>query len=200
MFYDIIMKKIVLVTILCASIAALFACSRTPSARKVVQAYQAAINSGSVDSLVALFSSDARVEYVGMAPPLWGSEALRGRAEYDRALNAAFTIAISSTHRDTVFAAVSENNDWLKKAGLQPNEYSIFYFVVRAGKITNIHAELSETSINQLNVIMSELIPWAMQNKPDEFEKLNSDSYMFNAQNARLSMEILDAWSQIRNL
>jgi hypothetical protein len=88
-----------------------------------------------------------------------------------------------------------ESNDWIRIAALSPYEYTSYAFVIQAGKIKHIRAELSESSIAQINDLMRNLIPWAQENMPEVLHSLQGDgSFEFNSQNARHMMALLEAW------
>jgi hypothetical protein len=170
-------------------------CSQTPSRKEVVAAYEAAQNEKNIDSLLILMDDNIRADFVGMGPQLHGKDEMRGKARYDSILNSFVTINITASRRDTIFTEVSENNTWLIEAGLPPNTYKSYIFLIGGGKIKGIRTELSDSSIERVNEIMGELIPWAQQNRPDEYGRLVSDElFMFSPENANLSLSILRDW------
>jgi hypothetical protein len=188
------MKKITVLLSIALALLIVPACSRVPSPKKVVKAYQAAHNAGDVDSVMALIYPDSRADFAGMGPSLWGPDELRGKAAYDSALHSQYTLAVQRTAGDTVFLDATENNDWLKGAGLPPFKFAKFYLVIKEGKIHYLRAELDNPSIDRFNGVMSSVIPWAEENRPTEFNRLTSELYLFSAENARVSMAILRDW------
>jgi hypothetical protein len=188
------MKKNNLLLLISLAIVISLACSRTPSPRKVVEAYQTAHNSGDVDSVMALIYPDARADFAGMGPSLWGPDELRGKAAYDSALHAQYSLIALKTVGDTIFVNATESNDWLQAAGVPANKFAKFYFVIKDAKIRYIRAELDDASIDNINGVMSSLIPWAEENRPDEFNRLTSELYLFSAESARQSILLLSAW------
>jgi hypothetical protein len=188
------MKKLTISLMIILGLSIVVGCSRIPSPKKVVQAYQAAHNAGNVDSVMALIYPDTRADFAGMGPALWGPDELRGKAAYDSALHSQYTLNIRNTAADTVFLDAAESNDWTTAAGLPPFKFKNFYLVIREGKIRYIYAELDDASVDRFNGVMSELIPWAMENRADEFDRLSSELFMFSAERARLSLDLLGYW------
>jgi ketosteroid isomerase-like protein len=188
------MKKLTLVLIMLAGLSIVFGCSRVPSPKKVVQAYQAAHNAGDVDSVMALIYPDTRADFAGMGPVLWGPDELHGKAAYDSVLHSQYTLTIQKTIADSVFLDATESNDWTTEAGLPPFKFAIFCMVIRDGKIRYFHAVLDDASVDRFNGVMSQLIPWAMENRPADFEKMSSDLFLFSAARAQLSLDLLRGW------
>jgi hypothetical protein len=175
----------------------LLACSRGPSGKDIVKAYESASNAHQIPSLLSLFSDDAQIQFTGMEIPLSGTAAIAEKARYDSTLNNVIRFTITRTKRDTVFASAMETNKWLTAAGQSSSFYSTVAFVVVNGKIKNLHADLSDSSVTAINNIMGALIPWAQANEPNKLNQLLSDgAFLYTAQSAALSLELLGDWRQ----
>ncbi len=178
-----------------AAFGALLSCSRAPSRAEVVKAYEAAVNAADIDSMLSLVTDNTIVEVVGMAGAIEGHERIRAKAEYDSALQSNLAITILETRKDTVFCHAMEANAWTREAGLPPNEYTSYAFTIRVGKITEIRAELSESTIARVNEIMARLIPWAQENQPQALDSLMAgDEFTFSAKSAHMMMALLQDW------
>jgi hypothetical protein len=188
-----------ILSILIAILVAL-ACSRVPAQKKIVEAYCNAFNSGNISALMALCSPDIRTEFVGMGPALSGKEELSGKAEYDTTLKAKITLTIVRSKRDSVICTGQETNEWHTQAGLPPNDYSKVTFIIKDNNtITELRFELSDSSVERINEVMQELIPWAMENRPDEYARIVSDETpFFSPAKARDALYILQEWHRIR--
>jgi hypothetical protein len=187
----------VLIIISLSAPIALLSCSRAPSRAEVVKSYAAAVNSSDVDSLLSLFTDDAIVGFRGMGPQLVGLEERRAKAQYDSAMHSHLTITIASSRKDTVYCRVTETNDWTREAGLPPYEYSSFMFVIKAGKIAGLQAELADSTVAQINGVMSLIVPWAQENMPEMLDSLMAGGeFAFRAENARLMMLLLREWRE----
>ena len=188
------MKKINLSLAIIIGLAIAFGCSRVPSPKRVVQAYQAAHNAGDVDSVMALIYPDTRADFAGMGPSLWGPDELRGKAAYDSALHSQYILNIQKTAADTVFLDATESNDWTVEAGIPPFKFKSFYLVIKDGKIHYIYAELDDASVDNFNGVMSQLIPWASENRAADFDKMSSELFLFSAARAKLTLDLLKDW------
>jgi hypothetical protein len=176
-------------------IAAILACSRGPSEKAVIAAYEQAFNSHAVDSLSVLFGDSIQVEFVGMGPILTSKEILVDKARYDSVLDAHVTVNIGRLANDTVFASAVETNKWLSRAGLPPSVYSSLMFVISNGRITDLQAQLSDSSVTAINNVMQDLISWAQSNEPDKLnELLPQGTFSYSINTANLSLELLRDW------
>jgi ketosteroid isomerase-like protein len=181
--------------ILIAAALALLSCSRAPSRTEVVKSYETAVNSADIDSLLSLFAVNAVVEVVGMGGPLRGREEIRAKAKYDSALHVDLALTVLETRKDTVFCQALEANDWTREAGLPPHDYSSYWLAIRAGEITRIRAELSETAITGVNEVMARVIPWAQENRPGALDSLMAGGeFDIGAESANLMMALLREW------
>lgn len=170
-------------------------CSRPPSRADVARAYQGAVDASDIDSLLSLFADDAIVEFVGFTSAMHGKEALRGKAEYDSALNVRLALTVMETRKDTVFCSAVETNGWAQEAGLPSYVYPSYFIVIRAGKITHLRADLDPATIARLNELMGILLPWAEQNRPEALAELTSaGEFTFNARSAEIMMRLLRDW------
>jgi hypothetical protein len=180
--------------------AALLACSRESSKRAVIEVYEQTFNAHRVDSLLALFSADAEVEFAGMGPVLTGKSMIADKARYDSVLAAHIKIDIDHINRDTVFATAVETDKWLSRAGLPPSVYSPIMFVISGGKITDLQAELTDSSVTAINHVMQGLIPWAQANEPDKLNQLIPQGvFSYGIKSANLSLELLKDWQNRRS-
>jgi hypothetical protein len=180
-------------------------CSRGPSPAKVMRAYESAVNSHNINSIVNCYSDDIVFEMPGVGPPIFGKDAVRGLAEYDSVLNTNWSITIGRIKHDSVFCGIRESNDWLSAARLSSsiqtpawaNFYSPSVFVVRNGKIESAMISLSDSSISHLNEIMSSLVPWAQQNRPEEYASMISDgAFVYSGKNAQTILVLLKEWKE----
>jgi hypothetical protein len=191
-------RSIVLSTAIVISLL-LLGCSTERAKIAVVAEYEQTFDKHQIDSLLSLFSDDAEVEFVGMGPVLTGKEMIAEKARYDSVLDAQITIHIDLVKRDTVFATAVETDNWLSRAGLPPSVYSPVMFVISKGKITDLQAQLSDSSVTAINHIMQNLIPWAQSNEPDKLnELLPQGAFSYSVKSANLSLELLKDW-QNRN-
>lgn len=173
------------------------ACSQRASREEVVMAYEASSNSHDIDSLLALYADDIRVEKIGMGPPLEGKEALRDLAEYDAALRTTLAVSLGGTGKDTLFCRIVETNDWLETVGLMSIQYDPVYFVIRGGKIEIIRAELSQESIESVNKVMSSLLPWARENYQGELESMMpSGVFTYDKGSAEKILMLASRWRE----
>jgi hypothetical protein len=179
---------------------AFLSCSNSPSRTEVVKAYQAAVKSADIDSILSLFADDAVVEVFGMGRPLQGRNEIRSKAEYDSALHCDLSLTILESRKDTVFCQGLESNDWTRELELPPYDYSSFAFVIRAGKIVRLRAELSEQTVAGINNVMTRLIPWAQEKRPAILDSLMAHGgFAFSVDSARLMMALLGEWRGARS-
>ncbi len=173
----------------------LLGCSTEKAKIAVVTEYEQTSDKHQIDSLLSLFSDDAQVEFVGMGPVLTGKSMIAEKARYDSVLDAQITIHVDQVERDTVFATAVETDKWLNQAGLPPSVYSPVMFVISKGKITDLQAQLSDSSVAAINHIMQGLIPWAQSNEPDKLnELLPQGAFSYSVKSASLSLELLKDW------
>ncbi len=178
----------------------LLACSLGPSRKEIVKEYEKASNAHQIDSLVALFSDNAQIEFVGMSPAFVGKESLAGKARYDSTLNDQITLTINRIKRDTAYAIANEKNLWLSQAGLTHGATLSMAFVIKKGKITALRAEMSDSSLRIINDTMSSLIPWAQQYQPEKLSRLMTNgAFVYGAESARLSLTLLNEWASQRS-
>jgi hypothetical protein len=171
---------------------ALFSCSRAPSRNEVIGSFESAVNAANTDSLLSLFAEKAEVDYVGMGQTLYGKDEIRGKAACDSALHARLILTILRSHKDTVFAQATETNDWTIEAGLSPLSYSSFDFVIKAGQITWLRAELADSSVMAINQVMERLIPWAQKNRPVALDELLGGD--FSAEKGSMMAALFRDW------
>ena len=180
-----------------SALFAFLSCSRAPSRAEVVKSYAAAVNFSNIASLLSLFTDDAVIDFRGMGSPMRGVEERRAKAQYDSAIHSQVTISITTSKKDTIYCRTTEINDWTREAGLPPYDYSSFLFVIKAGKIALLQTELADSTVVQINGVMSLIIPWAQENRPELLDSLMAGGeFAFGARNARLMMVLLKEWRQ----
>jgi ketosteroid isomerase-like protein len=171
----------------------LFACSTdsTELACKYAQVY----NTHHVENIVALYANDAVFEVVGQFS-LSGEDQVRNITKYDSVLNIQMSIDNLETSGDTVFCDLTETNDWLKTAGIGQAKYEVM-FVFDKGLIKYLQAKSKPETEHDFAQVLSPMMTWAIeQDLPVLKELMPEGKFVYNAENARKTLNLLRLWNE----
>ena len=173
----------------------ILSCSFKPSPKKVVEDYVRAYNTHRVDDIMALYSDDILFEITGFGLSVSGKESVKGIAEYDSVLNTILTLSDISVNGDTVFCSLTENNDWCKAAEIPAAYYPKTTFIVKNYKISQIHAEIADSSLENFEGVLDYFVHWGNENYPDKMRRMAPDGiFIYNAENGETMVSMLREW------
>ncbi len=179
----------------CTMLVAALSCSQAPSIRHVLEKYADLLSSHQIDELMKLYSDDIKFDIPSFDMHLSGKSALRGVAEYDSVLNTEMTLNDITSVGDTAFCEIVETNDWMEAAGISSAVYPRALFVVTDGRISQVMAELSDSSAAEFSRVLSQFVPWAEENHPREMARMMPGGrFIYNAQNGQTVVGILRQW------
>ncbi|MCK6579510.1 MAG: hypothetical protein L6Q98_15560 [Anaerolineae bacterium] len=167
------------------------------SALNVVRNYQTLHNSGQIEAVMDLFTSNTAFELVGQGT-LRG-QTLRAIHEYDIGINSRLAFINCEIEANVVTCQAVEFNDWLEAAGLQPVLYTSSIIMVDDARITRMSATMSAESAQAIGETLRVFIPWLMENHPNAATSLfGSDGmFIYSQANGELIVQLLQEWRAI---
>jgi hypothetical protein len=172
-------------------------CTKSPSPEDVVGEFVDAFNEHDVTRQLEMFTDSIVFDIPRMSAHFVGKEAQLPIAEYDTALHAEMTLTNVKTVSDTLFCSITETNDWLEAADIASAYYPESYFVVDNDKISYIHAEPADSTVDRISEVLSSFVPWAYKNHPEEMSQLMSNGrFVYSGANGTLVVALLRAWDK----
>lgn len=176
--------------------AIIVACAIQPSPEKTVRDYEKASNAHDIDAVMRLVSDE--IKFV-IEPIIYisGEIEMRGIAEYDSALNSTLAISNLLIKGDTVYCAMTEDNQWHREAGIGPAYYPEAMFIISGGRIAYMKAEFADSSIQKIENITNAFFPWLKASYPSNAaELLPHGKFVYNRANAVTFLEMLREWRE----
>jgi hypothetical protein len=172
-------------------------CTKSPSPEDIVGEFVDAFNEHDVTRQMEMFSDSIVFDIPRMSVHFVGKEAQLPIAEYDTALHAEMTLTNVKTETDTLFCSITETNDWLEAADIPSAYYPDSYFVVDNDKISYIHADPADSTVDRISEVLSSFVPWAYQNHPEEMSQLLSHGrFVYGGANGTLVVSLLREWNK----
>jgi hypothetical protein len=137
----------------------------SPNLLAVVQAYEAAANTHDWSRVDRLLAPNAVVE-LGDDLSLAGRDGVRALHEWERAMGTEIHYTECGVAGQTVSCRASEQNDFLRIAGLGAIEYSSSSLTFEGGRIARMSAVLSEESGQAVSRYMQGFLAWASRADP----------------------------------
>ncbi len=171
----------------------IFSCSENLT--QLTQRYPTVYNTHNVNDIVNLYADDAVFEVAGQFS-FNGKDQVRDITKYDSVLNIKMSVSNIETVGDSVFCNLSETNDWLQTAEIGEAHYSVI-FVFKDGLISKISAEAKPETAEAFNNVLTPLMIWAKENKPDLLaEMMPEGKFIYNAENAMKTLNLLTEWKE----
>lgn len=142
-----------------------------------VNAYQEAHNNNDVEKAMSLLTEDIKYEVVGEWT-LEGKEKLRKLFETDADTNSKQFFTDIKVGENKVTFKFTEQNDWLKLAGIDALLGESGEFIFEEGLIKVIRLKRSQESIMAMRKFRSSFGRWAANNRMDELSKLKGTAVL----------------------
>lgn len=140
-----------------------------------VKAYEAAANRHDWQALQPLIAENAVIE-LGDGLELVGRDKALGLHEWERAMGTETHYTDCSVKGESVTCRATEQNDFLRLAGLGPMDYTASTITFEAGRVVRMSATLSEESAAEVSRYMQPFLDWASKREPTRVATfLNSD-------------------------
>ncbi|MDT8306956.1 MAG: hypothetical protein RRC07_13565 [Anaerolineae bacterium] len=170
--------------------------NRRPDPVALVNDYAERANAHDIPAIMELFVEDAQFELVGQGtlPDLAAIQAIH---EYDKGINTTITFHDCSVDGLRATCQASEQNDWLKAAGLDGITYSSTVFTfTEAGRIQRIAATTSPDDGAAMGSVLAEFIPWLLAERPERSAALfdANGQFVYSEANGSLVVELLREW------
>jgi len=188
--------KLIMILISAVSMAIILSnCSLKSSPQKVVEDYVSSYNSHQVDKIITLYADSVTFEVIGFNINIRGREAVRSIVEYDSALNTIMTLSNIRVSDDTVFCSLSEQNDWVDAAEIPAAFYPRTMFIVEDNKISQIHAEIADSSLENFERVLDYFVFWGNDKYPEKMKTMAPEGdFIYNAENGAMVVEMLREW------
>ena len=178
---------------ICLVLLVLSSCSSSPELKDSVRAYEDAYNSHNLEEVVSQFTNNPTFEIKGQFI-LKGKQALRDLVAYDIALDIHMSIGNMKTAGDTVYAHLTETNNWLQVAGIGEAHYLI-EFVFRDGAIEREVGTPTPETETAFQDVLRPLMAWAEREAPDRLEEMMPNGeFEYTAENAERTLALLEDW------
>jgi hypothetical protein len=175
------------------SLVLFFSCSENLT--QLAQNYPIVYNTRDVSDILNLYADDAIFEVTGQFS-LSGKNQIRDITKYDSVLNINMSVGNIETAGDSVFCTLSETNDWLRTAEIGEAHYSVI-FIFKEGLVSKIIASAEPRTANAFNNVLTPLMIWAKENKPDLLsEMMPEGKFIYNAENATKTLALLTEWKE----
>jgi hypothetical protein len=176
-----------------ASVVLFFSCSENLT--QLAQNYPIVYNTRDVSDILNLYTDDAIFEVTDQFS-ISGKNQIRDITKYDSVLNINMSVDNIETAGDSVFCAFSETNDWLRIAEIGEAHYSVI-FIFKEGLVSKIIASAEPRTANAFNNVLTPLMIWAKENKPDLLsEMMPEGKFIYNAENATKTLALLTEWKE----
>lgn len=175
-------------------------CTKHPSPEEIVGEYVDAVNEHDITKQMETLSDSVVFDIPRMSMHFEGKNAQLGVAEYDSVLHNELTVTNVKTIADTVFCSITETNDWLAAVDIPSAYYPNAYFVVTDDKISYIHADPADSTVDNVSEVLSSFLTWAYENHPEEMSTLMPHNrFVYNGINAALVLSLLREWDSARD-
>lgn len=134
-----------------------------------LKAYEEAANRHDWQAVRALMAEDAVIE-LGEGLSLVGAEHARALHDWERAMGTETHYTKCTVSGDAVTCRATEENDFLRLAGLGPIEYSSSTITFEKGRVSRMRATLSDRSAEAVSRYMQPFLEWASTVEPKGVE------------------------------
>lgn len=179
------------------SLLALVSCSNEPSAVRVVDAYQAAVNEENLAVLESLYTVDCVFELEGQWRKI-GWDQISNLAEWDTTVNTRVTVTVDSTEENVVYARIDQSNDWLTGYGIDTIHY-VTEFVTRGEQISSIRTAATPESRDEFARQWQRVFGYMKMTHPELFrELLPGGEFQYTPEAAKKWLELFEEWQEMQ--
>jgi hypothetical protein len=143
-----------------------------------VRAYQEAANRHDWSAVRPLMAENAVIE-LGGDLAIVGRDNARALHEWERAMETRITYSACAASGQAVTCEASEENDFLRVAGLGPITYRASTIVFENGRVVRMKATLSEESARVVSEYMQPFLAWASESAPNAVHAFLADDGTF---------------------
>lgn len=146
-------------------------CSPTLVGR--VHAMKDAHNRGDIEKELSFFADDVRCDFSGSFV-INGKEELRKVVEGNSVFNSRMTFTDCKESGNMVTCKVTEYNDMLKAAGLDPVYYEVSEHIFEKGLIKELRAKPAEENVRALREFREGFGKWISESRPKDSTELKT--------------------------
>lgn len=136
------------------------------SAGEVVAELEKRVNTGDVDGVMELFSSDPLVTIPALGPRQ-GRNAVRALFDFCAGIEVRWHIREVAEREGGADCMVDQFDGWASLMGLAPLQYERFQLWLDDGLISRIEGTWSEDTLAALGAALEDFTPWAVQHHPE---------------------------------
>ena len=159
-----------------------------------IKKFEAAVNSHSVDSVLAYYAPDVTVLMGRQRTPVTREE-MRPLAEWDSIVGTKIRIEINRVNGDSVIGRKIERSEWFRLYGLDSVIFDPWIVQVKDNAITSIAAQLTIESATRMSQAYNSVQEWAKAERSYELNELMPEgNFRYGTESAIRWLKLLREW------
>ena len=159
-----------------------------------IKKFEAAVNSHSVDSVLAFYANDVTVNMGRVQTPV-PREDMRPLAEWDSIVGSQIRLEISRVNGDSIIGRKIEKSEWFRLYGLDSVIFDPWIVLVEDNQITAINAQLTIESATRMSQAYNSVQEWAKTERRHELNELMPDgNFRYGTEMAIRWLKLLREW------